>query len=410
MLARAPHAQIKPISVWQIIRLAIFIVVRQKERGRYVTMKVEMNLALGSVRHVHESSLTIYNGPVLNDDSTRRQTVLETDLLHNLALCADQLIESHAQCARSYPDFDVPFAEFRDAVAGAARKYLVGSEGRKAAPTSAELSRFIGELKTLDLYLGLACLRGDEPAWWEFDRQHRSFIERWTRHLVRSDADADEVIDAVYVELFGTKVVAGVRQSKFRTYTGRGSLRGWLRAIILHAAVDLHRAPKVEVSMEDWSESSDDPPVRHVSGGEVEGSMLTSVVRERYRSATVAALDHALGALDDHETLLLLYYHVEGLKLREIARIVEEPKSPIRRWFQRRSSRRSRVHESTVMRWLDKVYRKVSEHFHAELASKHGLKPEEIEICKAIAAEDPAQSLAFKPIAGNVSPKDEASA
>ena len=134
--------------------------------------------------------------------------------------------------------------------------------------------------------------------------------------------------------------------------------------------------------------------------------MLTSVVRERYRSATVAALDQALSTLDDHETLLLLYYHVEGLKLREIARIVEEPKSPIRRWFQRRNTRRSRVHESTVMRWLDKVYRKVSDRFHAELAGKHGLKPEEIEICKAIAAEDPAHTITISPVTGNVLKKE----
>ena len=344
----------------------------------------------------------------MKDDTTRHQPVSETDLLHNLALCTDELVETHRQCAQSFPNFDVPYDEFVDAVRNAARKYLIGLADQKQAPAASDLKRFISELKAIDLYLGLACLRGDEHAWWEFDRQHRSFIERWTRHLVRTDADADEVIDTVYVELFGTKVVDGVRQSKFRTYTGRGSLRGWLRAIILHAAVDLHRAPKVEISMEDWSENSDDPPVGHVSGREIEVSMLTSVVRERYRSATVSALDHALGTLDDHETLLLLYYHVEGLKLREIARIVEEPKSPIRRWFQRRSSRRTRVHESTVMRWLDKVYRKVSEHFHAELAGRHGLKPEEIEICKAIAAEDPAQTIAFSPVSKSVSQKDEA--
>jgi len=343
----------------------------------------------------------------LNDDNTRRRTVLETGSLKNLGSCTAQLRQSHAQCVESNPNFDVPFEEFRDAVAVAAAKYLVGLAEPGAQPSSAELERFIGELKIPDLYLGLACMRGNEHAWWEFDRQHRSFIERWTRHLVRSDADADEVIDAVYVELFGTRVVDGVRQSKFRTYTGRGSLRGWLRAIILHAAVDVHRAPKVEVSMDDWSESGDEFPLQHVSGGETEDSMLTSVVRERYRSATVAALDQALATLDDHETLLLLYYHVEGLKLREIARIVEEPKSPIRRWFQRRSSKRSRVHESTVMRWLDKVYRKVHERFHAELAGKHGLKPEEIEICKAIAAEDPAQTINLSPVTRGGLKKEE---
>jgi hypothetical protein len=53
----------------------------------------------------------------------------------------------------------------------------------------------------------------------------------------------------------------------------------------------------------------------------------------------------------------------------------------------------ARVHESTVMRWLEKVYKKVSDHFQAELANNHGLNPAEIEICKAIATEDPAQGV-----------------
>ncbi len=126
--------------------------------------------------------------------------------------------------------------------------------------------------------------------------------------------------------------------------------------------------------------------------------MLVSVVRERYRLATMAALDQSLAALHDHETLLLLYYHVEGLKLREIARIVEQPRSPIRRWFQRQSKLRlgatpGRVHESTVMRWLEKVYQKVATRFHAELADNHGLNAAEIEICKGLATEDPAQGV-----------------
>jgi RNA polymerase sigma-70 factor (ECF subfamily) len=300
--------------------------------------------------------------------------------------------EIHDQCVRVYPTFEVPFSEFREAIANAALKYLAPAKC-ETGPSRNELKSFIGELQAADLYLGLACLRGDEQAWWEFDRQHRAFIERWSRHLVRGDADADEVMDAVYVELFGTKVTDSIRQSKFRTYTGRGTVRGWLRTIILHAAVDLHRAAKVELSLDDSSGSENESASQGPSGSDAEDAMLTSIMRERYRSATIAALDHALTALDDHETLLLLYYHVEGLKLREIARIIEEPQSPIRRWFQRRPSQRSRVHESTVMRWLDRVYRKVSERFHAELAGKHGLKPEEIEICKKIAVEDPAQTI-----------------
>ena len=333
----------------------------------------------------------------------------QAELLSSLAACAAELDAIYAGCAAAHADFDLSAADFRDAVVGAINKYLMGSKDGSAAPSASEISRFIGELQDRDLYLALACARGNEQAWWEFDRQYRSFIERWARHLVRGGTDADEVIDSVYVELFGTKISGGVRQSKFRTYTGRGSLRGWLRAVILHTVVDLYRGRKPEVPLEDWSgnDAGREPHGRFAEMRGTEEIMLASVVRDRYRSATNAALDQSLAALDDHETLLLLYYHVEGLKLREIARIVEQPRSPIRRWFQRQSKRRGtgpsgRVHESTVMRWLEKVYQKVSDRFHTELADKHGLSAAEIEICRSIATEDPAQGVRLdRAVAGN---------
>lgn len=320
-------------------------------------------------------------------------TKSKAELQENLSECAPELEEIFSRCAESYPDFGLTLADFRDAVQGAAAKYLADRR-----PSVADLRRFVDQLQVLDLYLALGCARGNEQAWWEFDRAHRAFIERWASHLARSGSDADEVIDSIYVELFGTKTVGGVRQSKFRSYTGRGTLRGWLRTVILHAAVDLYRGRKLEIPLEDWSGSGDETSARSMELRSSEELMLANVVRERYRSATIAALDQSLAALDDHETLLLLYYHVEGLKLREIARIVEEPRSPIRRWFQRRSRRREgvlagRVHESTVMRWLEKVYQKVADRFHAELSGKHGLSAAEIEICKTLAIEDPAQGV-----------------
>lgn len=333
---------------------------------------------------------------------------MEAELGNNLALCSADLSAIHARCAERYPDFEVPLTEFQSAVAGTAAKYLVQVPQRTTAPAAKELRQLIGELQAEDLYLALACTRGNESAWWEFDKQHRSFIERWTRKLMRIDTGADEVIDAVYVELFGTKVVAGVRQSKLKTYSGRGSLRGWLRTIVLHAVIDMCRAPRIEVSMEDCVPNEGELPDTHASDHSTEETVLSHVVRERYRSAATAALDQALAALDEHETLLLLYYHVEGLKLREIARIVEEPSSPIRRWFQRRSSKTSRVHESTIMRWLEKVYGKISERFHRELAHKQGLTPEEIAICKSIAAEDSGQAFDLTGLVDSLNAKRKA--
>jgi RNA polymerase sigma-70 factor len=319
-----------------------------------------------------------------------------------VAGCADQIEAIYQRCAQAHPDFGIASADFTVAITAAVEKYFVGFAGSQDQSPS-DAGEFIEELQALDLYLALACARGNESAWWEFDRRYRSFIERLARHLLSIRADADEVIDYVYAELFGTKVTDGVRLSKFRTYTGRGSLQGWLRAVVSHAVIDFYRRRQDEVSLDRLEEIGEESKVRHTRAGQAnrnEESMVAGLVRERYRSVTVAALDQALATLDDHEKLLLLYYHVEGLKLREIARIVEEPMSPIRRWFQRRgrSVSGSRVHESTVMRWLEKAYEKVSERFHAELGKKHGLKPAEIELCMSIATEDLGEGVSLKSI------------
>jgi RNA polymerase sigma factor (sigma-70 family) len=303
----------------------------------------------------------------------------------------------YSRCAEAYPDVTLSKDDLKQGIVRAVIKYLVGHGGENK-PSVEDVRKFVSELQDLDLFLTLACARGCEQAWWQFDRQYRSFIERLAHQLVGRGMDANEVIDSVYVDLYGTKMVEGVRQSKFRTYTGRGTLRGWLRTVISHTVVDLYRGRQNEIPLEEWSKSGDERPERPAPGTKVYGSeilMLENVARERYRSITLAALDQSLATLDSHETLLLLYYHVEGLKLREIARIVDAPSSSIRRWFQRRSSRgnAARVHESTVMRWLEKVYKKVSDRFKSELKSKYGLNPAEIDICLEIATEDLGQGI-----------------
>lgn len=312
-----------------------------------------------------------------------------------IAECVADIDALHARCVEVAPNYDISRETFRVAVRVAIDKYLV-SQQNDSAPTSDEVRAFIGELQINDLYVALACAQGNEHAWWEFDQSYRRYIERIARHLSSAETDAEEVTDSVYVELYGTRVVNDVRQSKFATYTGRGTLKGWLRTVVWHAVIDMHRARRDEVSIEDWSEGGgemhDRPGWRaEARGGE--SAMVDRVMRERYRAATVEALDTSLAMLDDHEKLLLLYYHVENLKLREIARLVEEPASPLRSWFQRQSKRRvnvpdSRVHESTVMRWLEKVYGKVLERFRSELQEKSGLSEAEIETCVEMATED----------------------
>lgn len=308
--------------------------------------------------------------------------------------CDTVINEIFARCAANAPNFGISPETLKQSLHKTVNKYLFANES--AAFTANDIKVFLNEIQADDLFMALACSAGSERAWWEFDQNHRAYLERVARHLASSEADAQDVVDTVYVELYGTRVVDGERVSKFATYSGRGSLRGWLRTVIWHALVDLHRANHDEISLDEMTENVGES-YTHASfaepvlGGETE--MLDHLTRERYRQATLSAIENAFACLEDHEKLLLLYYHVENLKLREIAKMAAIPTSPLRDWFQRKSASRSqnpesRIHESTIMRWLEKTYGKVLEMFRDDLTHKFELKNEELEICMELATQD----------------------
>jgi RNA polymerase sigma factor (sigma-70 family) len=298
------------------------------------------------------------------------------------------------RCVENAPNFGVRKDCFVESLKRTIEKYLAPATNEPL--TQNDINEFLAQIQSDDLFMAIACAKGSERGWWEFDQQHRSYMERVARHLAKTDVDAQEVIDQVYVELYGTKVVDGERQSKFSTYSGRGSLRGWLRTVIWHSIVDLHRAGHDEVSLDEMTETIGEGATHagfavQPSGGE--DAMIDHIARERYRKTTLSAIGNAFSSLEPHEKLLLLYYHGDGMKLREIARLVENEGSPLRGWFQRKSATRStdptsRIHESTIMRWLEKCYARVLEIFRGELTTKHGMKPEEVEICMDLALED----------------------
>lgn len=298
------------------------------------------------------------------------------------------------RCVENAPNFGVRDDCFVESLKRTIEKYLVPASSEPL--TQKDITEFLSQVQADDLFMAIACAKGSERGWWEFDQQHRSYMERVARHLAKTDVDAQEVIDQVYVELYGTKVVDGERQSKFSTYSGRGSLRGWLRTVIWHSIVDLHRAGHDEVSLDEMTENVGEGAA-HAGFAEQpiggEEAMIDQLTRDRYRKTTIDAIGHAFSSLEPHEKLLLLYYHAEGMKLREIARLVENEASPLRGWFQRKSASRvsdptSRIHESTIMRWLEKCYAHVLEIFKGELTAKHGMKPEEVEICMDLALQD----------------------
>ncbi len=315
--------------------------------------------------------------------------------------------ELFERCRENAPNFGVTVERFQASLEKTTRKYLIDASAEPA--TEADLREFIDMIQADDLFLALACADGNERAWWEFDHGNRSYMERVARHLAKTEADAEEVVDWVYGELYGTRVVDGERVSKFATYSGRGSMRGWLRTVIWHSLVDMHRASHDEVSLDEMTENVGEGAAQASfatapAGGE--DIMIEGITRDRYRKATVTSLANAFASLEAHERLLLMYYHVDNLKLREISRLVENEASPLRGWFQRRSQSRekdpnAKIHESTVMRWLEKSYTRVLQLFRDELKGPHGLSDAEIEICMGLATQDLAGGDIYRNLTGN---------
>ncbi|MEZ5305931.1 MAG: hypothetical protein R2684_02175 [Pyrinomonadaceae bacterium] len=316
--------------------------------------------------------------------------------------------ELYSGCVERAPNFGIDLDCFLQSLEKSVQKFVLDpAEGNVS---DEDVRAFLDSIQIDDLFLAIGCANGNERAWWEFDQQHRAYLERVARHLASTDLNAREVVDRVYVDLYGTRIVDGERVSKFANYSGKGSIRGWLRTVIWHSLVDLHRASHDEVSLDEMTENVGEG-YAHASfadsdlGGE--DAMLDELSRTRYRDAIVASIQKAFGALDAHEKLLLLYYHAENLKLREIARLVENPDSPLRNWFQRQSAARksdptSKIHESTIMRWLEKTYKKVLETFNDCLSSDYSFDPSEIEICLSLATQDLANPDIYENLAADL--------
>jgi RNA polymerase sigma-70 factor, ECF subfamily len=184
---------------------------------------------------------------------------------------------------------------------------------------------FTGNLRIEDLVLARACAAGKERAWEAFMLRFREKLYDIARQITREDSSGRELADSVYADLFGTKVREGARVSKLASYSGRGSLEGWLRTVLAQEYVNTYRKQRRLVSLDQESEQG-------VQFEAAPSSETTSPAPSRLEQAT----DQALRSLAPQERFLLASYFLDGRTLAEIARALS-------------------VHESTISRKIDKL-------------------------------------------------------
>lgn len=190
--------------------------------------------------------------------------------------------------------------------------------------SQAEAAELHCGLRSEDLVLARACARGNELAWECFLNQYRAKLFMAAAAIAKEESAARELADAVYADLFGVRQSeSGERISKLASYTGRGSLEGWLRTVLGQEYINRHRSQRRLVSLDERSQE-----------GEQFAAKPTAVTPVDARLEQ--AIDEALAELPADERLLLASWYLDGRTLGEIARM-------------------HGVHESTISRRIDRI-------------------------------------------------------
>jgi RNA polymerase sigma-70 factor (ECF subfamily) len=207
------------------------------------------------------------------------------------------------------------FAGILEDVAG---KYL------RAGAKSSEVSEFLTSLRVEELALARACARGNGAAWDVFLNRYREKLYSAAYSIAREDSAGRDLADSLYADLYGTRTTDGQRISKLDSYTGRGSLEGWLRAVLGQEYVNRYRRQQRLVSLEERTEAG----VQFQAAEPDPAPALDARVE--------TATDRALAMLAAEDKFILASYYLDGRTLAEIARLLD-------------------VHESTISRKLEKI-------------------------------------------------------
>jgi RNA polymerase sigma-70 factor (ECF subfamily) len=233
-----------------------------------------------------------------------------------------------------------------------------------------EADDLLASLHAEELVHALACEAGDERAWLDFESRFRAPLQSAARALTKDDGEAEELVQYVYGELYGIRLEGERRLSKFAHYAGRGSLGGWLRAVVYQCFIDRKRLTSRFEQVEEVEEFD---RLLLAAPSHSNGMLASPPARpdeledRRLREATETALARALATADTRTRLLLQFYYFDDLTLREIGQMMG-------------------VHEATISRWLARAQKDVRRRTEEILARDFGLGRREVAECLQLAA------------------------
>ncbi len=235
-------------------------------------------------------------------------------------------------------------------------KYLLRDEPQAGAES---VNQFMDTLHADDLCHIVACERGDQSAWSELVERYGATVKSAARHASSNEDAAEDLAQSIWAELYGLRAREDGRPSgKLAYYSGRGSLGGWLRAVVGQLAVDQHRKQGRLVQTEEDADFDRLARESHERDGSFGAGVPHADPEHALADARAArdveaALARAMEELDAEDRLLVRLYYFDGLRLREAGAVLG-------------------VHEATASRRLTKVHAEVRRRVEAILMKEHG--------------------------------------
>lgn len=247
-------------------------------------------------------------------------------------------------------------------VSSSVEKYVL-RDNENASPS--EIKAFLDSLNADDLCLIIACEKADETAWEDLVKNFDATVKSAARKIAANNEDAEDLASSIWAELYGLKHDKdGKLKTKLSYYSGRGSLGGWLRAVIAQLAVDQFRKESKFVQIEEQREFEN---LANESAEKNDGKNLIShsdnpeenFSADQAQKNISAALQKAIAGLEAEDRLILKLYYFDDLKLKDIGNALG-------------------FHEATASRKLDRLQKEIRKRTEKNLMSEHGWQQDEV--------------------------------
>ena len=189
------------------------------------------------------------------------------------------------------------------------------------SPEDVELGQWLGSLQLADLFLASACTYGNKEAIDAFEAAYFGEVDAALLDVKVPAHQIDEIKQILRERFFVGK---GERPPGVAGYSGRGTLRAWVRISAMREVYRLDGAQKRWVQLEEEG-------LAHVAAPDDDPEL--GFLKKRYRAAFKEAFGDAMAELTPRQRNLLRHSYIDNMSIDQIGQLYGVHRSTAARWL-----------------------------------------------------------------------------